>query len=171
MTTLALVVEDGTGLATANTYVSVADADDIHRQRLHSEVWLEDYDLPTKQKALVQATFVLDQLRWKGNEANPQTQALRWPRVDVEYVERTYTLADDALPEWLEYVTAVLAFRLVETDLLKLVDEQRITSKSTGKGSITLGPKDRQWLAVLPTECRMIVQPYVIEGSARLVRV
>jgi hypothetical protein len=77
---MALVVEDGTGLANANSYASVADADAYHELRGNS-VWTEAAD-SDKEIALVRATDYIDLSSFKG-EAEEPGQALQFPRHDL----------------------------------------------------------------------------------------
>lgn len=51
---MALIVEDGTGLADAESYLSVADADTYHADR-NNEAW-QDYSTAEKEAALRKAT-------------------------------------------------------------------------------------------------------------------
>lgn len=77
---MAFIVEDGTGLAAANSYVSVADADAYFLDRGNA-TW-EDADTDVKQAALVRAAAALDGkygALWPGVRAT-SAQALDWPR-------------------------------------------------------------------------------------------
>lgn len=75
---MSIIVEDGTGLTTATSYVSVADADAYHLARLHAS-WAAK-SLADKEAALIRATAALDLLtRWKGFKYS-SAQALAWPR-------------------------------------------------------------------------------------------
>lgn len=81
---MVFVVEDGTGLADANSYVSVAEADAYHSARANT-AWSGDDTV--KQAALIRATDYLEQKyagRWKGCVLN-EAQSLSFPR-DVEGV-------------------------------------------------------------------------------------
>ena len=74
---MALVVEDGTGLSTAESYISVADADTYHSDRGNA-LWTGTDAV--KEEALRQATEYLDATYdWKGS-ISLTTQALNWPR-------------------------------------------------------------------------------------------
>lgn len=75
-----VVVEDGSGVADATSYVSEADAA-AYFQRRGVEAWL-DADPEEQEAALVRATAGLDTLyrgRWQGQKMHA-TQALAWPR-------------------------------------------------------------------------------------------
>jgi hypothetical protein len=73
-----LTVEDGTGLAGANSYVSLPDADAYFAARLNS-TWITKTD-DERSSALIQATQYLDtRYSFRGCQVI-DTQALAWPR-------------------------------------------------------------------------------------------
>lgn len=80
---MALIVEDGTGLPNAESYISVADADAYLESRGLS-AW-GPLDVADKEKALRRATDYMSAYygsRWKGCRVT-STQSLDWPRYDV----------------------------------------------------------------------------------------
>lgn len=104
-----MIVEDGTGLSTAQSYISVANADTYHTA--HGNTTWTGVDA-LKEAALVRATQALDaRYDWPGFRL-VSTQALDWPRYDAYDVDG-YILSDvpqgikDALCEMalLELVT------------------------------------------------------------------
>ena len=131
------VVEDGTGLSTANSYLSVANADTYHSNVTRSDDW-SGATVAVKQNALIVATQYLDiryQGRWRGYRASG-TQALAWPRASVED-DDGYVLDSTALPQKLKDACAELALRVVlGDDLLGTVTETgEVVSES-----VTVGP-------------------------------
>lgn len=109
---MTLVVEDGTGLDDAASYISVADAD-AHHAAYGNEVWT-DFSDDEKEILLRRASRDLDILygsRYDSLLLNT-TQALLWPR-------RTYTNAVGysitGLPSQVKAATAELA--LIEGQL------------------------------------------------------
>ena len=112
---MALVVEDGTGLEDANTYVSLSECTNYHTDRSNSGWIGED---AVKEAALIRATQYLDShyrrrfLGYRGAEA----QALEWPRYDVED-DNGYWL-DGEIPRDLKYATCELALRALNGELL-----------------------------------------------------
>ncbi len=131
------VVEDGTGLSTANSYLSVADADTYHNNVTRSDDW-SGATAAVKQNALIAATQYLDiryQGRWRGYR-NTRSQALAWPRYSVED-DDGYLLDSASLPQKLEDACAEMALRVVlGDDLLGTVMEPgEVTSES-----VTVGP-------------------------------
>lgn len=118
---MALVVEDGTGKADANSYVSRTDADTLLSFHASQAKWaaLSDAD---KEAALQRATEYLDlKFRWYG-QALYQIQALQWPRTkyfDAKGFERTAGL----IPTELEKAAAYLAITAIESLDLSLLTE------------------------------------------------
>lgn len=85
------VVEDGTGLSTAVSYASRAEADEYHARRGNATWTLLTNG--NKKAALVKAADYIGQMyrsRWKGARIN-STQALDWPRNFVERDDYEYS--------------------------------------------------------------------------------
>lgn len=96
---MALVVEDGTGLSTAESYISVVDADARHAA-LGNTAWAAISTTALKEQALRRATIYMVRAyrqNWKGCRSH-LTQALDWPRygvtVDGFYVDSNSVPAD-----------------------------------------------------------------------------
>ncbi len=76
-----MIVEDGTGKADANSYVDVLFADDYFSARGVSE-WAE-LTTEVKEQLLIKGTGFIDNIyQWNGKREF-ETQALRFPRVDI----------------------------------------------------------------------------------------
>ena len=76
---LTLIKEDGTGLATANSYATVAEADSYFEAHLYASAWKAATATP-KAAAPGMATRLVDsQYQFHGYRAH-DTQALQWPR-------------------------------------------------------------------------------------------
>lgn len=97
---MALVVEDGTGLATAESFISVADADTRH-SNLGNSAWA-DLSTAAKEQALRKSTIYMEgafRERWKGTRLL-RAQALSWPRygavVDGYVLDSNYVPAEVA---------------------------------------------------------------------------
>lgn len=106
---MSLVVENGTGLAGAESYVSVADANAYHFAR-GQEAW-SDGSTAEKESALRRATTFIDGRyggRFSGTRANGRVQALLWPRSGATDVEGW---AIEGLPLELVRATAEAALR------------------------------------------------------------
>ncbi len=108
---MALIVEDGTSKADAESYISVADAD-LHIAAFYGADALWDAALDaSKEQALRQATRYLDnQYSFVGNRKT-STQNLDWPRY-LSTSETDGKFIDD-VPDVLAQATAELALKSI----------------------------------------------------------
>lgn len=107
---MALVVEDGTGKADAESYVAVEDADAYHTARGNT-AWTGATD--TKEASLRRGRTVIDgryQGRWPGHRTNGRAQALDWPRRGVIDGDGNQ-IADDEIPSELIAASCEAALR------------------------------------------------------------
>lgn len=130
-------VETGAGLTNANSYVSLADADQYHDDFGAPAAWTGATDA-AKQAALRVATQYLDATfgaRWKGTKAN-ETQALDWPRSNA--VREDYVLDDTAVPLELEHAASVLALKHIGGTVLvpDIVNEGAVASTRVKVGPV-----------------------------------
>jgi len=113
---MSLIVEDGTGLATAETYISVADASTYFTARGNT-TWDAIATDALREAYLRQAAeYMLSNYRdrWQGLRIN-KDQALDWPRNGV--VVSGYTLAYDSVPTIIERACAELALNASSAEL------------------------------------------------------
>lgn len=127
---MALVVEDGTGLEGADSYIAVETADTYHSDR-NNEAWA-DFSTTEKEAALRKATQYIDGRwghRFKG-AALSDTQALCWPRDPTDW--------PDAIPLPLQHACAELALRAATSELEPDLDRGgAVASQSVGPISIS----------------------------------
>ena len=129
-----LILEDGTGLETANSYASVAEADAYHDSRLHSLAWTAA-TTPVKERALAMATTTLDAMTaWQGSRASA-AQALAWPRTGAIY---DGLLVEDMVPAPVKRATAELARLLIGEDLTQDVAQNNVESLNLGDGALEI---------------------------------
>lgn len=132
----AFVVENGTGLAAANSYLSEADADQYHEDYGNPAAWTA---LTSAQKTehLVKATRYLDgtyQDRWKGTR-NSRAQGLDWPRNFVQI--DGFHLPTTPLPPSLADATAIMALSSAGEDVFPdVTNPGTLTAKSEKVGPI-----------------------------------
>jgi Putative DnaT-like ssDNA binding protein len=110
--------EDGTGLADATAYISLAAAADFFEQTGRKAVWL-GYTQDQRAAALNAAALYMDQvyrLRYVGeiSEATAETQALLWPRDGVYSVRSGAELASTAIPAEIGRASAEFALALLQ---------------------------------------------------------
>lgn len=112
---MALAVEDGTGLAQADSYISVEQAD-LYMTSMGHEAW-STATQADKEKALRQATQYVDSRYRYKNQPLKSEQSLEWPRVGLPWpikrvLDATCELAIRAL-------TASLYTDVAPTDAVK----------------------------------------------------
>lgn len=106
-----LVLEDGTGISGANSYVSVAEADDILSVNSVQYATWTALTSTEKDTLLVWASDYLDShVDWNGYK-QVETSGLRWPRNCVYDVDGIL-VADDIVPLRVKQATAQLAIFL-----------------------------------------------------------
>lgn len=134
---MAFTFDATVGGVSANSYVSVADADDYFTAHLDNSFWA----VPTakKQAALVMATNRLEAERF-GGETTASTQALEWPRMYVvDYNGHTPYIPSDTIPTQLKQATYELALYYLKRQAGEFsVDENDLETLSGYK----LGPMD-----------------------------
>lgn len=105
-----MAIDTTPGGASADGYISLADAETYHANRVDNEAW-DAADDPTKEQAIKNATMLLDLLEWKGTKTY-EDGALRWPR-DSVYDRDDLALDATTIPRFLERATAEWAFVLL----------------------------------------------------------
>lgn len=128
---MAIVVETGTGSATAESYISVADASAYFTAR-GVTAWAALATDALREAALRKATEYMTAVyrsRWQGARFT-ETQALDWPRAGV--VRDSWQVGTDEVPVEVQRATAELALRAAAGDLSPDLKQ--------AKTSVTVGP-------------------------------
>lgn len=140
---MAFTVEDGTGVAGANSYASVAYANEFFADRGNTS-W-QGLDA-VKQGHLIQATDYIEMLfarRFIGEMADP-AQALSWPRTATgDYLDVAY--ADNEIPDILKGACCQYALQSMTGGPLAptpLVDETGLAVVTTRKA---VGPIEKEF--------------------------
>lgn len=158
---MALIVENGEGLANAESYISVADADARHAA-FGNSAWTGA--TAVKEAALRRATAYMLQAyrdRWQGYR-RLVSQALDWPRVDVVVDAISYVGAD-AVPSDIANACADLALRALSDDLNADMERAVVREK--------IGPIETEYDPASPQAKRfravdMMLAPYLKGSSA-----
>lgn len=124
---ITLVVEDGTGLETANTYISASDAD-LYNANLGRAEW-SSLDTDVKAAALIKATQFIDaSFQWIGSRMF-RVQALAWPRhAGLDASGDSILLTDrdnfeiEGIPAFVPKAVAEAAFLSLSNDLFQVAD-------------------------------------------------
>ena len=156
------VVEDGTGMSTATSLCSVADADDhFTTHPLGTTRWASALTTGQKQSKLMQATAIAArELRWRGSLVN-QAQALPLPASGLY----------DHLGRELGYTSVPADVAKGIAELAGLIDSQgviaggaaSVKSKSTGPTSVAYGGggNSAAGIAGIPGEVIRWLRPYI----------
>ena len=135
---MSLIVEDGSGLSTAESYASVAEADAYHLVHGNPSVW-NALSTGEKEQNLRMATDYIDgkfATDFKGYRTY-SAQALRWPRSGVADLDGYIFPANGtgSVPVRLKNATAILALR-VASDTTLFLDQ---SNGSVSSESVTVG--------------------------------
>ena len=157
---MSLITEDGSGLSTAESYISLADANTRHTN-LGNTAWTGTD--AAKEAALRKATeYMLQAYRgnWQGTRLN-STQALDWPRAWVSV--DGYAVATDIVPAEVANACADLALRALSDDLNADLERAVIRKK--------IGPLETEYSPHSPQQVRyraidMMLAPYLGRGGA-----
>jgi len=108
-------VETGDGSETANSYCTVAYADDYISIKSNATAWLALTDADV-EKYLMWATRLLDQrASYAGTKVYP-AGALEWPRAYV-YDRNDLPVCNDCVPKQIKDATVEIAWNLFENDV------------------------------------------------------
>lgn len=108
-------VETGEGLASATSYVSVADASDYYTPDTAAFATWDALTNDQQQYLLSWSTRVLDQkVEWRGCPST-DTQNLRWPRSGVRNRDGAL-IEDDVIPPQLVEIVCEMAKYLITND-------------------------------------------------------
>jgi hypothetical protein len=113
---MSLIVEDGTGLSTAESFISVADADTRHTNMGNTN-WAA-LTTEEKEQALRRGTQYMEQAyrtRWLGTRTH-EDQALSWPRVIMQAVDGWW-IDSDEVPSIVANACADMALKAAAGDL------------------------------------------------------
>lgn len=152
---LTLVVEDGTGLTTANSYVTRAEASEILEANILAFPTWSALSGDAQDATLIYATRYLDaRARWEGVKTF-SASALRWPRTGV--VDRDgETVADNVVPFQVKQATAELARFLAVTDLANFRGQDGL--KQITADVVTLIFNEDYRLPKMPSEIQFLIQ-------------
>lgn len=107
-----LIVENGTGIADANGFITVGFADAYHAKR-NNDQWVGPAD--DKEAAIIVATEHLNLSRFAYvGQPVEEGQALRWPRELVFDEETGEKFLETPLPIQLQNATAVIALSVIK---------------------------------------------------------
>jgi len=124
------------GGANANSYVTLAVAQQYFDDRLYTDAW-DTATEETQQSALIMACRWIEQETFVGSPAT-STQALAWPRYSVEKKNGGYYLSTE-IPALLQQAQCDLALALLsDSSLTETGDMSGFDSMQLGSLAVTL---------------------------------
>lgn len=134
---MTLVIDATVGGASANSFVTLVEAQAYMDARLNGATWTAA-STDDQNRALVEATRELSNATWKSTRAST-TQALSWPRwfvvnPDVPWAGTVF-YDSSVIPQRVKDATCELAFQFLKagsTDLAAQDTLQNITEKTVG---------------------------------------
>lgn len=144
-----LIIDDGTGIETANSFASVAFADAYHAASLYSAGWTAASE-PRKEAALIMATRLLvSSVVFPGRQTFPGVQGLPFPRecVTLDGV----TLPNNITPTPIKNATAELAKLLLAEDLTIDPAQNDLKLLNLGKGALEIEFREGTKKKTIPT--------------------
>lgn len=150
------------GASDANSYATVAEANAYNDSVMAPEVWTEA-DVPTKNRALVTATRLLDaHVPWAGQRAFVG-QALMWPRYGVFAArDANWLISHYVIPQEVKNATAELARRLIEFGM------PDVASDTAGMKSFKAGPIEVEWEPGANAAREDMIDRYVLDMISHL---
>lgn len=167
---MALIVEDGTGKADAESFISVSDASTYHTARGNA-AWAALASDTVREQYLRQATDYMQQvyqLRWAGYSVST-TQALSWPRSWVPIIDSPNGYgtspsyySDSAVPTAVKNACAEMALKASSGTLLADLTQQ--------KKSVKIGPIETEFDNFSPqakryTAIDSMLRPYLSKNA------
>ncbi len=142
--------------ASADSYVSVADADTYHTNHLYATDWT-GATTANKEIALKMSTRILDEkVDWVGLKTTEE-QALRWGRSAVLDLDEFQVLTT-VIPDAIKNATAEFARHLIGSNLTSNSDSKGLESLSVGSISLTFDKTDTA--SVLPDIVQEMLRGY-----------
>lgn len=164
------LVEDGTGLTDATSYVSLEEADDMITVNIHADAKWSVLADEVKEKLLSWASRYLDNhTRWFGQLVFPAS-ALRWPRKGV--CDRDgRMIADDEVPRQLKIAVASMATYLIDQD--RSVEREQDALVRLKADVVELEFQEGYRLAQVPAHMRFLIAGLgvVTSGYPRFARI
>lgn len=161
---MALTVEDGSGVAGAESFCTTAYATTYHANR-GAAAWAV-LTTAQKEESLRKSTDYMSQAYrglWKGLRFK-SSQALDWPRANVGIEDEPYgnLVATNVVPQEVKDACAILALTASAGSLAPNLDQQ-VMSESVGPLSVTYSAASPQYTRYRAVD--MLLRPYLSGGG------
>jgi hypothetical protein len=175
---MTIIVEDGTIVASANSWVTALEADDYFTVEHPNATDWEGFDDDTKEASLRFAVKLLDTMDWYGYRADPSNQELSWPRNLVYDEDRQRYFQPNEIPAFLKDSQRELAVALAREDRT-LVGE---SAAGAGLKRAKVDVLELEWFEnsakiverakpLIPSIVCRFIEPYTESGCGRGINV
>jgi len=158
------------GTTTANSYVTVAEADAYFADRANATAWSTSTE---KDQLLITASRLLDwQLQFAGTKTS-ELQSMQFPRTGI-ILPSGYEVPNNIIPTEVKYAVFELALSSIGTD--RVADNPLAGLDTVTAGPLTIKtstPSDNPRTATIPDHIRAILAGYLASagiGVYRLIR-
>lgn len=161
---MALIVEDGTGLTDAESYLSVADATTYHTKMGSAAAWAAVGVTSVQEAMLRRATNYLRSryyATWAGMPVAP-FQRLDWPRWGVPTRDGGNSLPSNSVPEDIKAACAELALKAATADLMP---DSSQTVKREKVGPLEVEYNEYSPSSPAYTSIDAMLAPFLLPGS------
>jgi len=150
--------------ANANSYVTLASANSFLEQNIHLYSTWASTSTANREASLIYATTLLDaQMDWIGTKG-ASSQALRWPRDDVDDPDG-YAVDSETIPVFLQEATSFYAYYLSQTDRTAENDTLGFTRLDAGSLRMDIDKYDRR--PTMPVSVYELIKWYGSKSSGR----
>lgn len=162
---MALIVEDGTGVIGANSYITVAELRAFATDRAIT-IPVED-SLCTP--LLVKATDYLDLRDYIGTKAI-DSQGLAWPRKAEGWYTEDNGIYIYTIPSVLKTAQAMVAIEVQNGELLPSIRPGKYTSAKVGSLSVSYATDANRSAAIRMTAVDTLLNPLLADGGFRILK-
>jgi hypothetical protein len=158
---MALIVEDGSGVANANSYVSYAEyeawalarAITVHGNQAHTE------------EHILRAMDFIESQNFLGRKATDE-QALQWPRTEV-YID-SYSVNSNEIPKQLKYAVYETTVTVENGNFALSVKDRQTTQEKIGEITVTYknNASMKAQTPAVTAALRKIIKPFSLVSRA-----
>jgi hypothetical protein len=166
-----VVVETGTVVSGANSYISLANAELFFERYAYKAEWTAA-TTAAKNAALVQAANILDrQFVWEGSRVAPDSQPMQWPRENVREPDRL--LPSNIVPIEVREANCLVALSILANDAFMVRDPgaggaDQIAGINLGSGALQIdyqpqsseGSSSLRHKSVVNAEVQALLEPF-----------
>jgi hypothetical protein len=154
---ITLVVEDGTGLATANSLALASTVTALLAAHSFATAWT-DKDADEQDVIVAHASAWMGRWAWQGTRLNG-SQAMPFPRFGMETPDG-FAVASNAVPAFALRVLALLCLYLAQQVASSFADTGLAPGSELEVGPIRLTPSSGA--SVVPPDARAEAAPYLV---------